>query len=128
MVKASQYCYGSRNINAFNAIGYRVSRRRTLSLMKENENSWFNAITESIFNRLRVELINNYSYQTKEQGKLSLFQYIEGYINQQRIYSAFDYKARFAFECAGYLKESYPLDRSKIELHILAQRVFIIPC
>ncbi|CEK11602.1 Integrase [Legionella hackeliae] len=66
MVKASQYCYGSRNINAFNAIGYRVSRRRTLSLMKENENSWFNAITESIFNRLRVELINNYSYQTKE--------------------------------------------------------------
>lgn len=39
--------------------------------------SWDNSIAESFFHTLKVELVHNYSYQTRQQAKLSIFQYKE---------------------------------------------------
>ncbi len=69
--------------------------------MSRKANCWDNSIAESFFHTLKVELVHNYSYQTREQDKLSIFQYIEGYFTQQRMHSSLFYKAPFQFECAG---------------------------
>jgi putative transposase len=68
--------------------------------MSRKANCWDNSIAESFFHTLKVELTHNYSYQTREQVKLSVFQYIEGYFNQQRMHSALGYSAPFEFELA----------------------------
>ncbi|WP_415098187.1 IS3 family transposase [Legionella adelaidensis] len=91
--RGSQYC----------SLQYQqmLKQYQLIGSMSRRANCWDNAIAESFFHTLKVELIHNYSYQTREQAKLSVFQYIEGYFNQQRIHSALDYKAPFEFECAG---------------------------
>jgi putative transposase len=91
--RGSQYC----------SLQYQqlLQQNRLIGSMSRKGNCWDNAIAESFFHTLKVELTHNYCYQTREQAKLSVFQYIEGYFNQQRIHSALDYKAPFEFECAG---------------------------
>lgn len=90
--RGSQYC----------SLQYQqlIKQYQLIGSMSRKGNCWDNAIAESFFHTLKVELIHNYSYQTRGQAKLSVFQYIEGYFNQQRIHSALDYKAPFEFECA----------------------------
>lgn len=69
--------------------------------MSRKGNCWDNSIAESFFHTLKVELVHNCAYKTRDEAKLSLFQYIEGYYNQRRMHSAIDYKAPFEFECAS---------------------------
>ena len=73
---------------------------RLIGSMSRKGNCWDNAIAESFFHTLKVELVHNCAYKTREEAKLSVFQYIEGYYNQTRMHSAIDYKAPFEFECA----------------------------
>lgn len=73
---------------------------RLIGSMSRKGNCWDNAIAESFFHTLKVELVHNCTYKTREEAKLSLFQYIEGYYNQIRMHSAIDYKTPFEFECA----------------------------
>ncbi|RUR08612.1 hypothetical protein ELY14_11105 [Legionella septentrionalis] len=91
--RGSQYC----------SLQYQqlLKQNRLIGSMSRKGNCWDNAVAESFFHTLKVELIHNYCYQTREQAKLSVFQYIEGYFDQQRMHSALDYKAPFEFECAG---------------------------
>ncbi|GAB4393509.1 MAG: hypothetical protein Tsb005_12120 [Gammaproteobacteria bacterium] len=50
---------------------------------------------------LKVELVQENRYAIRYHAKQSIFQYIEGYYNQQRKHSAIDYKALIEFECAA---------------------------
>jgi len=60
--------------------------------MSRKGNCWDNAPMESFFHTLKTELVYHRSYQTKEEAKRDLFQYIEGYYNRLRIHSALRYK------------------------------------
>ena len=60
--------------------------------MSRRGNCWDNAIAESFFHTLKVELIHENKYKTREVAKQSIFQYIEIYYNQQRLHSAIDYR------------------------------------
>jgi putative transposase len=90
--RGSQYC----------SLQYQqmITQYQLIGSMSRKANCWDNSIAESFFHTLKVELTHNYSYQTREQAKLSVFQYIEGYFNQQRMHSALDYSAPFEFELA----------------------------
>lgn len=68
--------------------------------MSRRGNCWDNAIAESFFHTLKVELVHEQHYKTCEEAKRSLFQYIESYYNKCRRHSAIDYKAPFEFEWA----------------------------
>ena len=62
-------------------------------------NCWDNAISESFFHTLKVELTHQNNYLTREQAKSSIFQCIEGYYNKKRMHSSIDFKTPFEIEC-----------------------------
>lgn len=61
-------------------------------------NCWDNAPCESFFHTIKVELIYREKYKTREQAKLSIFEYIEVYYNRRRRHSALGFIAPAVFE------------------------------
>jgi putative transposase len=61
-----------------------------------------NAVAESFFGTLKTELVNHEDYQTKEEARNSIFEYIEIFYNRRRRHSYLnylspvEYEARFA--------------------------------
>jgi len=50
-----------------------------------------NAVTESFFHTLKTEHALFKSFQTRQEARLSLFQYIDGFYNPRRLHSSLDY-------------------------------------
>ena len=46
-----------------------------------------NAACESFFGTLKVELVHDENYKTREEAKSSIFEYIEAYYNTKRKHS-----------------------------------------
>lgn len=46
---------------------------------------------ESFFHSLKVELVHQRNWTTREEARRDLFGYIKGYYNRQRIHSALGY-------------------------------------
>ena len=61
-------------------------------------NCYDNAVTESFFSTLKTELVNHERYQTHEQARQSLFEWIEVFYNRRRRHSALGYLSPEAFE------------------------------
>ena len=66
--------------------------------MSSTGNCYDNAITESFFHTLKTELIYWKSYQTREEAKRSIFEYIEIYYNRKRLHSSLGYLSPVEFE------------------------------
>jgi putative transposase len=66
--------------------------------MSRKGNCWDNAIAESFFHSIKVELIYTEKYATRKIAKQSIFQYIEVYYNRVRRHSALGSKAPEVFE------------------------------
>ena len=56
--------------------------------MSRKGNCWDNAVMESFFSRLKVELIYAENYKTVDETQAGLFEYIEIFYNRQRRHSA----------------------------------------
>lgn len=52
--------------------------------MSRKGNCWDNAVAESFFKTLKVELVYHNNYQTRKEAELSIFEYIETWYNQKR--------------------------------------------
>jgi len=61
-----------------------------------------NAPMEAFHALLKKEEVYICHYQTLEQAKLSLFEYIEGFYNRNRIHSAINFLTPIAFEKACF--------------------------
>jgi putative transposase len=61
-------------------------------------NCYDNAITETFFHTLKTELVYFENYQTREEARLSIFEYIEVFYNRKRRHSAIGYKTPVEFE------------------------------
>ena len=57
-----------------------------------------NATCESFFGTLKVELVHDERYKTREEAKLSIFEYIEVYYNTKRKHSTINYMTPNQFE------------------------------
>jgi putative transposase len=66
--------------------------------MSSSGNCYDNAITESFFHTLKTELTYWENYQSREEAKRSLFNYIEIFYNRQRLHSALGYLSPVEFE------------------------------
>jgi putative transposase len=60
-------------------------------------NCYDNAITETFFHTLKTELVYFENYQTREEARLSVFEYIEVFYNRKRRHSALGYKSPIDF-------------------------------
>ena len=59
---------------------------------------WDNAVIESTFGRMKVELVHHESYATRDEAKASIFEYIEVFYNRVRRHSTLDYLTPDEFE------------------------------
>ena len=66
--------------------------------MSRKGNCHDNAVAESFFHTLKTELIHHEIYQTKEQAKRSIFEYIEVFYNRERSHSANNNLSSVEFE------------------------------
>ena len=55
--------------------------------MSRKGDCWDNAVAESFFHTLKVELIHGKTYITRQEAKTAIFEYIEGFYNRQRRHS-----------------------------------------
>jgi len=62
---------------------------------------WDNAPMESFFASLKKELVHHEDYQTREEAKASLFDYVEVFYNNQRLHSSLGFTTPVAFEQAA---------------------------
>jgi transposase InsO family protein len=60
-----------------------------------------NAVTESFFHTLKVELVHRERYVTRRRAQSSIFEYIETYYNRQRKHSAIGQRIPMVFEAAA---------------------------
>jgi putative transposase len=66
--------------------------------MSRRGNCYDNAITESFFHTLKTELTKNLKYKSRQEARISLFEYIEIFYNRKRLHSALGYKSPVEFE------------------------------
>ncbi len=80
--------------------GYRrlLEKYHITPSMSRKGNCYDNAVMESFFKTLKVELIYRYRFTTREEAKKRLFDYIEIYYNRQRRHSALGYLTPAEFE------------------------------
>jgi putative transposase len=68
--------------------------------MSRRGNCWDNAVAESFFHTLKVELMHGECYETREQAMQAIFEYIEVFYNRIRMHSANDYLSPVEYEAA----------------------------
>jgi transposase InsO family protein len=61
---------------------------------------WDNAVMESFWATLKTELVHQQRYQTRQQAKASIFEYIEVFYNRKRLHSSLGYVSPESFEAA----------------------------
>lgn len=66
--------------------------------MSRKANCWDNAVSESFFHSLKTECVNHEHYQTRDEAKKSLFDYLEVFYNRQRLHSRNGYLSPVEFE------------------------------
>jgi putative transposase len=69
--------------------------------MSRKANCWDNAPMESFFATLKKELVHRQRYQTRNEARRSLFEYIEIFYNRVRRHSALGYLSPAQFEQAA---------------------------
>lgn len=61
-------------------------------------NCWDNAVAESFFATLKSELVYLRRFQTRQEVKTEIFEYLEGFYNRQRRHSTLGYLSPVEFE------------------------------
>ncbi|MFN6415657.1 MAG: IS3 family transposase [Pseudomonadota bacterium] len=72
-------------------------------------NAYDNAVAESFFHTLKMELVYFCSYKNFEEAKMSIFQYIYGFYNQRRKHSTLGYVSPAQFERNFNINKKIPL-------------------
>lgn len=66
--------------------------------MSRKGNCWDNAVAESFFATLKKELIHRRPWETREDLRAEVFEYLEVFYNRRRLHSFLDYKTPAEFE------------------------------
>jgi len=84
--------YASREYQAL------LRNHQALASMSRTGNVYDNAPMESFFATLKVELIHNRTYPSRQQARADIFEYIEIFYNRQRLHSTLDYRSPAHYE------------------------------
>jgi len=75
-----------------------LARHEMIASMSRKGDCWDNAVAESFFGQLKNELVCGHVFNTIEDGKSALFDYIEVFYNRQRIHQTLGYVTPEQFE------------------------------
>jgi putative transposase len=86
-------CHSDRGSQyASEAYGRQLIAMKAKPSMSRTACCYDNAPMESFFHTLKVELVHQRRWATREDARRDLFAYIEGYYNRRRIHSALGYR------------------------------------
>lgn len=91
--RGSQYCS-----DAYQTL---LSKHGLVCSMSGKGNCYDNAVMESFYHTLKVELVYGQRYRTRGEAQTTIFDYIEIFYNRQRIHSSLNYQTPEAFERAA---------------------------
>lgn len=91
--RGSQYCS-----TAYQSL---LSRHGFTCSMSGKGNCYDNAVMESFYHTLKVELVYGHRYRTRGEAQSAVFDYIEIFYNRQRLHSSLGYQTPEAFERAA---------------------------
>jgi putative transposase len=66
--------------------------------MSRKGNCYDNAFVESFFRTLKVELVYERSFKTRDEARAAIFEFIEVWYNQNRMHSSLDYMTPIEYE------------------------------
>lgn len=66
--------------------------------MSRKGNCWDNAVAESFFHTLKVELMHGRHYHTRQEARAEIFEYIEVFYNRQRRHSTLGHRTPAEYE------------------------------
>lgn len=70
--------------------------------MSRKGNCWDNACAESFFRSLKTELIYHEIFETREEARRKIFEWLEVYYNRQRLHSTLGYRTPVDFELESF--------------------------
>jgi len=88
--RGSQYAAG--------AYRKRLAEHGIVCSMSRKGNCWDNAPMESFFHTLKTELVHHRDYQTRDEARRDIFEFIEIFYNRQRSHSTLGYLSPAQFE------------------------------
>ena len=66
--------------------------------MSGKGNCYDNAVAESFFSSLKNEIVHHRNYQTRDEARTDIFEYIELFYNRARLHSSLGYVSPLTFE------------------------------
>ena len=81
--------------NDFKAL---LAQNEFVGSMSKKGGCWDNAVAESFFHTLKVELIYRIKFRTLEEAKRRIFEYVEIYYNRKRAHSTLGYLSPFEYQ------------------------------
>jgi len=75
-----------------------LGKRGILCSMSRKGNCWDNAVMESFYRTLKVELIYPKKYETRIEAQRDIFEYIEIFYNRERLHSSIGYHSPEEYE------------------------------
>lgn len=75
-----------------------LARHGMLQSMSRKGECWDNACAETFFKTLKIELIGQRIYRTREEAKAAIFEYIEVFYNRVRLHSYLGYTTPAEYE------------------------------
>ncbi len=88
--------------NDFKAI---LAQNGFVGSMSRKGDCWDNAVAESFFHTLKVELIHRNKFRTREEAKRKIFEYVEMYYNRRRAHSTLGNLSPFEYEKLAILSK-----------------------
>jgi putative transposase len=75
-----------------------LGKKGILCSMSRKGNCWDNAVMESFYRTLKVELIYQKKYETRIEAQRDIFEYIEIFYNRERLHSSIGYNSPEEYE------------------------------
>lgn len=75
-----------------------LSRYGMLRSMSRKGNCYDNAVVESFFSSLKNEVVHHRDFQTRDEARTAIFDYIELFYNRRRIHQSLDYETPTEYE------------------------------
>ena len=96
----SETIFHSDRGSQYGSVAFRVELKRcnVLQSMSAKANPYDNAWSESFMGTLKKELLQGGVFESHEEARIALFEYIEGYYNTQRKHSSIGYQSPVQFE------------------------------
>jgi transposase InsO family protein len=97
---AERLVHHSDRVEQYASADYRraLARHGIVCSMSRRGNCWDNAVAESFFATLKVELARDATWTTRAHAQQDVFDYLERFYNGQRRHSALGYRSPLTFE------------------------------